>query len=60
MFKILGVAVVGYAIYGVTTGTIYARSGAWGRTFYRDQEPFKYWSAIGSYVVLALLLLFVF
>ncbi len=60
MFKALGIGVVAYVAYGVATGAVYARSGASGRTFYRDQEPFKYWSAIGSYGVLALLLLFVF
>jgi hypothetical protein len=60
MFKTLGFAVVGYVVYGLATRSVYARSRASGRTFYRDQEPFKYWCAISSYVVLALLLLFVF
>jgi hypothetical protein len=60
LFKLLGVLVVCYVAYGFRSGEIYARSGAWGRTFRRDENAFGYWSAMASYGVLAVLLLFVF
>lgn len=60
LFRLLGALVVGYVAYGLRAREIYARSGAWGRTFRRDENAFGYWSAIASYGVLAVLLLFVF
>ena len=60
MFKMLGVLVAGYVIYGFVTGEIYARSGFWGRTFRRDEEPWKYWGAMISYSLLAIALIFFF
>jgi hypothetical protein len=60
MFKILGVLVAVYVAHGFVTGEIYGRSRAWGRTFRRDEEPWKYWSAIISYSLLAIALFFVF
>jgi uncharacterized BrkB/YihY/UPF0761 family membrane protein len=60
IFKILGVAVAGYIVYGFVTGEIYARSRAWGRTFRRDSEPWKYWGAMISYFLLAIALIFFF
>jgi hypothetical protein len=59
-FKVLGVLVAAYAVYGLSQGEIYGRSGIWGRTFRRDEDAFGYWSAIVAYAVLALMLLFVF
>ena len=60
IFRIAGIAVGLYVAQGLATGAVYARSRWWGRTFYRDQEPFKYWCAIASYTGLAIALVFVF
>ncbi|HET7546810.1 MAG TPA: hypothetical protein VFJ86_03530 [Usitatibacter sp.] len=60
LFKVLGVLVAAYAGYGLATGTIYGRSGIWGRTWRRDEDAWGYWSAIVAYLVLALMLIFLF
>ena len=60
MFRILGALIVCYVSYTLAAGEVYARYGAWGQTVRRDEEPFKYWSGVISYSVLALLLFFVF
>ena len=60
LFAILGIAVGGYAAYGLVTGEVFAKSGVWGRTFRRDEDRVGYWSAIGAYTVLSILLLFFF
>ena len=60
LFKLLGVMVGCYVVYGLATGAIYAKSRAWGRTFRRDEDAVGYWSAIAAYVFLAGMLLFVF
>jgi hypothetical protein len=59
-FKLLGAAVGFYLLYALSTGAVYARSRAWGRAFRRAEDATGYWSAIGAYAVLAVMLLFVF
>jgi hypothetical protein len=59
-FKLLGAMVACYAVYGVVTGSVYAKYRAWGRMFYRDEDAVGYWSAIAAYVALAGMLLFLF
>lgn len=60
MFKLLGALAASYIVYCVVTGAVYAKAGAWGRTYRRDQDALGYWGALGSYCVLVLMLLFVF
>jgi hypothetical protein len=60
MFQILGILLLCYVAYCFTTGEIYGRYRAWGRTFQRDAEPWLYWSTIASYCALALALIFLF
>jgi len=60
MFRLLGALVTCYVAYSLAVGEVYARYGVWGRTARRGEEPFKYWSGVISYSVLALLLFFLF
>jgi hypothetical protein len=60
MFKILGSLLAGYVAYCLYTGRTFAKSGAWGREFDRDAQPFRYWSAIAAYALLAAALMTVF
>jgi len=60
LFKILGVLLACYVVHALTTGAVYARSGAWGRAFRRDEHAWSYWSAIIAYVLLSLALVFAF
>jgi len=59
-FRLLGVLLGLYVAYGLANGEVYARSGPWGRTFYRDQDAWRYWSAIVVYCGLTVALLFYF
>lgn len=56
MFKPLGLLLVGYVVYALTTGRIFAKSGAWGKTCSRDESPASYWSAVIAYACLAAML----
>ena len=60
LFKILGVLLACYVAQALSTGAVYARSRAWGRTFTRADDAFGYWAAVGSYSLLALALVFLF
>jgi hypothetical protein len=60
LFKLLGLLLACYVAQAVLTGTVYAKSGVWGRTFTRTDDALGYWSAIGAYTLLALALVFVF
>ena len=60
MFKILAVLVAVYVARSLVTGSVYARSGWWGRTFRRSQDGWRYWSAIVAYSVLVIMLFFAF
>ena len=49
-----------YVMVALRSGHVYARSGPWGRDFERDGDPRRYWSAIVSYSLLSIALIFVF
>jgi len=40
-------------------GEVYARSGIWCRTPWRDGQPVRYWFLLGGYAMLAITMLFV-
>lgn len=60
LFKLLGVLLICYVIQALVTGSVYAKSGPWGRTFHRDEQAWSYWSAVVCYSLLSVALLFVF
>ena len=60
MFKVLGSLLLGYVAYCLYTGRTFAKSGAWGREFARDEAPSHYWSSIAVYALLAVALMTVF
>jgi len=60
LFKGLGLLLAGYIFVAILSGEVYARSGVWGRTFNRAEEPVRYWSAIAAYGLLSLALMFWF
>ncbi|HEU4623965.1 MAG TPA: hypothetical protein VFS52_04335 [Steroidobacteraceae bacterium] len=60
LFRVLGVLLAGYIVLALLSGAVYAKSGPWGRTFTRAEEPLHYWSAIASYALLSLALMFWF
>ncbi len=60
LFRVLGIALGCYVAYGLATGTVYAKSGVFGRNFSRDEDGFGYWSAIGAYTLLSVALVFWF
>lgn len=60
MFKLLGVLVAIYIVHCLATGAVYAKAGSWGRSYRRDEHAYGYWSAVGSYSVLVLMLFFLF
>ncbi len=60
LFRALGLLLAGYIVLALLNGEVYAKSGIWGRTFTRAEEPVRYWSAIASYTLLSLALIFFF
>lgn len=60
MFKLLGILVALYVAYALSIGEVYAKRGVSGATSTRAGEPYRYWSAIAAYALLAIALLFVF
>ena len=60
LFGALGLLLAGYIVVAVLSGAVYAKSGVWGRTFRRADEPLRYWSAISAYALLSLALMFWF
>jgi hypothetical protein len=60
LFDALGVLLAGYVVMAVVNGAVYAKSGVWGRTFRRVDEPLRYWSAVAAYALLSLALIFWF
>lgn len=60
LFKALGVLLAVYVVLAVLNGSVYAKSGVWGRTFNRVDQPLRYWSAIGVYALLSAALTFWF
>jgi hypothetical protein len=60
VFKMLGILVGLYAAYAAVTGSVYAKSGVWGRTVSRQESPAYFWIVIAIYGCLSAALLFVF
>ena len=60
LFDILGILLACYVSYSLFTRSVYAKPGPWGRTLRRDEDAFAYWSAIVSYVLLSIALVFIF
>lgn len=60
LFKILGVLLALYVLQALSSGRVYAKSGIWGRTYYRDEDPWGYWSAVIAYGLLSPALVFLF
>jgi uncharacterized BrkB/YihY/UPF0761 family membrane protein len=56
LFDLLGVLLGLYTAYSAWRGSVYGRSGAWGRTWDRDEDPRGFWSLIAIYEVLSMLL----
>ncbi len=57
MFKLLGVVLLAYVLYAVSTGRVVARSGPGARTVVRSDAPGYYWTVVAIYGVLCLALL---
>jgi len=60
LFVLLGLLLATYIVQSLITGTVYAKSGIWGRVFDRRDDPWHYWSAIVCYSLLSVFLLFWF
>ncbi|MGH8138062.1 MAG: hypothetical protein ACREVV_07695 [Steroidobacteraceae bacterium] len=60
LFRLSGALICCYVAQALVTGTVYAKSGMWGRNFRRDEDMLSYWSAVGAYGGLAVMLLFLF
>ena len=60
MFPILGYLLLAYVAYALLVGKVYAKSGIWGRHFYRYDEPWNYWSGVIAYALLSGALIFLF
>lgn len=60
MFKTLGVVVILYALFSAFTGEVYAKSGASGRMFTREENPRYFWVVIVIYLGLGVALITVF
>jgi hypothetical protein len=60
MFKLLGVLVALYTLAAATKGEVYAKSGVWGRTVSKQDEPRYFWSIIVIYASLSFALLTIF
>jgi hypothetical protein len=60
IFKLLGVLLALYVARALVSREVFAKSGIWGRTYYRGQDRVNYWGAIIVYSLLSLALLFMF
>jgi cytochrome c biogenesis factor len=60
MFKLLGVVVGVYTFAAALKGTVYARSGVWGRAISKHESPDRFWMVIAIYAALSVALLTVF
>ena len=57
MFKFLGLLVAIYTAYSVLRGEVYAKSGAWGKSVSRDENPQEFWLTVVIYSALAIALI---
>jgi hypothetical protein len=60
MFKLAGILLSFYVVYGLVNGRIYGRYRAGGRMFYREADPWLYWSTLLVYSLLAVALIVFF
>lgn len=60
MFKTLGVIVIIYSLYAAVSGKVYAKDGASGRLFTREEFPKYFWVVIVIYLGFGVALLTVF
>lgn len=60
LFRLLGILLALYVALSLERGTVYAKSGPWGRTYRRDEHANQYWSVIVIYIFLSLALIFLF
>lgn len=56
----LGILLFCYTLYSLYTGEVYAKDRHTGRTIFKNEEPFGYWSAIVIYFGLSIALVFFF
>jgi hypothetical protein len=60
MFKLLGILLSFYVVYGFANGKVYGRYRAGGRMFRRDADPWLFWSTLVVYSLLAAALILFF
>jgi len=60
MLELLGILLGVYTVYAATTGEVFAKSGARGRTISRAESAEYFWVVIAIYAGLALALMFLF
>lgn len=60
LFRLLGVVVGLYVVYCVLQGRVIVSWGPGARTFLRHKNPGWFWTSLGIYAVIVLMLLFVF
>jgi hypothetical protein len=60
LFKLLGLLLACYVALALQRGVVFAKSGPWGRSYWRDVDGLAYWSAIVCYVLLSVALIFIF
>jgi len=60
MFKALGILLGLYTAYAVGTGSVFAKSGPWGRRVARAAAPRYFWTVIAIYAGVSIALLTVF
>ncbi|MGN6848047.1 MAG: hypothetical protein ACTHJK_01000 [Sphingomicrobium sp.] len=60
MFRIIGLLVGLYALFAMLRGEVIAKSGVWGRTISRRDEPANFWMTVAIYGGLAVALETVF
>lgn len=60
LFDMLGVCVGAYTAYAATTGRVFVRHRAWGRSVLRSDEPRYFWVCIVVYGLLSVALITVF
>lgn len=56
MFKVLGGVLALYVLYAAITGSIYVKSGPWGRVVHREGSPEYFWISVVVYAGLAMAL----
>jgi hypothetical protein len=60
LFKLLGALVGVYTLFAALKGTVYAKSGAWGRAISRHESPKYFWVVIAIYGALSAALIAIF